>query len=378
MARPSKREKMALTSEEIEKLEAMSRARTEEYRKVRRATILLNSYKGMTDSAIARDLNIDINTVRLCISKCLSYGVEAALVDMARPGAPAEIKQEEKAWVIHLACEEPAAFGYAQATWTYSLLLRHIRDKAETKGFPALKNLSRSKLWSILNDTDIKPHKVTYYLEKRDPEFESKMFQVLFVYKEIEVILASGDSGKAEKITISYDEKPGMQATGNTSGDLRPEPYRYKGIGRDFEYVRHGTQSLLAGIDLITGEITAIVSDTHKSSDFISFLGRLDEKYDKTKRIRIVLDNHSAHVSKETMKYLETVPNRFEFVFTPKHGSWLNLVEGFFSKLSRVFLRGLRVGSKEELKERLLQYIDQINLEPVVYKWKYKMDEINL
>lgn len=378
MARPSKREKMALTNEEIGKLETISRSRTEEYRKVQRAAILLNSYKGMTDSAIARKLDIDINTVRLCISKCLSYGAEAALVDMARPGAPAEIKQEEKAWVIHLACEEPATFGYAQATWTYSLLLKHIQSNAEAKGFPSLKNLARSKLWSILNDTDIKPHKVAYYLEKRDPEFEAKMFQVLCVYKEIDVLLACGDPGKAEEITISYDEKPGIQATGNTSGDLRPEPYKYKGIDRDFEYVRHGTQSLLAGIDLITGEITATVSDTHKSSDFIMFLGKLDEKYDKLKRIRIVLDNHSAHVSKETMKYLETIPNRFEFIFTPKHGSWLNLVESFFSKLSRVFLRGLRVRSKEELRERLLQYIEQINLEPVIYKWKYKMDEIIL
>jgi transposase len=198
------------------------------------------------------------------------------------------------------------------------------------------------------------------------------------VYKEIDVLLTSGNTDKAENITISYDEKPGIQATGNTVEDLRPEPYRYKSIGRDSEYIRHGTQSLLAGIDLLTGRITASVSDTHKSSDFITFLGMLDEKYDKSKKIRIVLDNHSAHVSKETMIYLGTIPNRFEFIFTPKHGSWLNLVESFFSKLSRVFLRGLRVGSKEELRERLLRYIDQINLEPVVFKWKYKMDEINL
>lgn len=378
MARPSKREKMRLTTEEIEKLETLSRSRTEEVRKVQRAKIILKSYQGMSDSGIARNMDIDINTVRLCISKCLSYGVEAALVDMARSGAPTEIGQEEKAWIIHLACESPETFGYPQATWTYSLLLRHIQDNAETKGFPILKNLARSKLWSILNATDIKPHKVTYYLDKRDPEFEVKMFQILCVYKEIEVILNSGDPEKAENITISYDEKPGIQATGNTAKDLRPEPYKYKSIGRDFEYVRHGTQSLLAGINLLTGEITATVSDTHKSSDFILFLSKLDEKYDKSKKIRIVLDNHSAHVSKETMKYLETIPNRFEFIFTPKHGSWLNLIESFFSKLTRVFLRGLRVGSKEELRERLLQYIAQINLEPVVFKWKYKMDEINL
>src|SRR2546428_2734318 len=90
-------------------------------------------------------------------------------------------------------------------------------------------------------------------------------------------------------------------------------------------------------------------------------------------RIRIVLDNHSAHISKETRSYLATAPNRFEFIFTPKHGSWLNLVESFFSKLARTLLRGIRVSSKAELKARIELYLKEVNEEPVVFKWKYKL-----
>ena len=92
----------------------------------------------------------------------------------------------------------------------------------------------------------------------------------------------------------------------------------------------------------------------------------------------MILDNHSAHISKETQSYLKTVPNRFEFIFTPTHGSWLNIIETFFSKMSRSFLRGIRVDSVDELKERIEKYIKEINEMPVVFKWKYKLDEISL
>jgi transposase len=135
---------------------------------------------------------------------------------------------------------------------------------------------------------------------------------------------------------------------------------------------------LLAGLDLLTGEIVPLVRDTHKSSDFIDFLKTVDKRYAEAERIKVVLDNHSAHTSKETRKYLEGRPGRFEFVFTPKHGSWLNLVESFFGKLARVCLRGIRVQSKEELVERIYRYIDEVNQVPVVYHWKYKMDEVTL
>lgn len=120
------------------------------------------------------------------------------------------------------------------------------------------------------------------------------------------------------------------------------------------------------------------LSDTHKSSDFIEFLKLIDKKYPENEKIRLILDNHSAHTSKETRAFLTTRPDCFEFVFTPKHGSWLNMIEGFFSKMTRQMLRGIRVDSKEELTERIYKYFDEVNAVPVVYHWKYKMDEIKL
>ncbi len=134
--------------------------------------------------------------------------------------------------------------------------------------------------------------------------------------------------------------------------------------------------SLLAGLNLVTGEVLPLVRDTHKSSDFIDFLKAANEKYASAERIKMVLDNHSAHLSKETKAYLATVPGRFEFVFTPKHGSWLNLVESFFGKLTRVCLKGIRVSSKAELVQRIYRYIHEINSVPVVYHWKYKLEEL--
>lgn len=110
----------------------------------------------------------------------------------------------------------------------------------------------------------------------------------------------------------------------------------------------------------------------------MTFLKKLDEKYPKSDMIRIILDNHSAHTSKETQEYLNTVSGRFEFVFTPKHGSWLNMIEGFFSKMTKQMLGGIRVESKKELEDRIYRYFDEINKEPVPYKWTYKMDTIDL
>lgn len=177
---------------------------------------------------------------------------------------------------------------------------------------------------------------------------------------------------------LSYDEKPGMQALGNKAPDLPPVPGVYSGISRDSEYIRYGTLSLLAGIDLLTGEVLARVERRHRSCEFIEWLRMIDVHYPNNIKIRIVLDNHSVHISKETRKYLASVPNRFEFIFTPKHGSWLNLIEVFFSKMTRVMLRGLRVDSLDELKTRLEQYFEEINQTPVIFRWKYGLESIEL
>jgi transposase len=174
---------------------------------------------------------------------------------------------------------------------------------------------------------------------------------------------------------ISYDEKPGMQAIGSPAPDLPPQPGIHAAFARDHAYKRHGTLSLLTGIDLLTGKVHALVRDRHRSCEFIEFLEVLDAAYPASTAIKIILDNHSVHTSKETKAWLATqTEGRFEFTFTPKHGSWLNLVEGFFSKLARSVLRHIRVASKQELEARILAAIDDINRQPVVHTWSYKLE----
>jgi transposase len=372
MAR-TKDKQVLLTADERRDLERKAASRTEAFRTVQRARILLLSEGGGTDAAIAGQLKVNRLTVRNCVRKFHAMGVGGALEDLARTGKPASIGDSEKAWVKQLACQKPAAAGYAQELWTIKALTAHVRKSCEAAGFPSLATASRSTIWTILNEADIKPHKIRYYLERRDPEFEAKMGEVLLVYKQLELEFASGqDSGVA---VMSYDEKPGIQALSATAPDLPPGS-GHGAVGRDYEYVRHGTLSLLCALNLKNGEVVPLVRDSHASADFVDFLKLLNAKYASASKIRLVLDNHSAHTSKETRTYLATVPGRFEFVFTPKHGSWLNLVESFFGKFTRVFLRGIRVASKAELTERIYRYMDEINAEPVVYHWKYKMEEV--
>ena len=372
---------LPLSDEDKKYLKSLSKTRTIQAQVVDRARILLYKADGVSFDDIAARLNISKRTVRLCISKFNNGGLDAALFDAKRSGRPAEVSDDAKAWIINLACQRPADLGYSQELWTLAKLHKHIQQHAQQAGFPRLTTITKAYVQKLLQDNQIKPFKIKYYCEKRDPDFESKMHEVLVVYKQVEMqfdekgnIIVPDDYRLT--ITVSYDEKPGIQAIANTSEDLRPTGDNGE-VYRDYEYKRLGTVSLLAGIDLLTGEAIPLVRDTHKSSDFIDFLKILDKKYPSQDTIRIILDNHSAHTSKETKRFLATMPkDRFAFVFTPKHGSWLNMIEGFFGKMTKQMLRGIRVNSKQELVDRIYQYFDEINKEPVVYHWKYKMDDI--
>ena len=372
---------LPLSDEDKKYLKSLSKTRTIQAQVVDRARILLYKADGVSFDDIAARLNISKRTVRLCISKFNTGGLDAALFDAKRSGRPAEVSDDAKAWIINLACQRPADLGYSQELWTLAKLHKHIQQNAQQAGFPRLTTITKAYVQKLLQDNQIKPFKIKYYCEKRDPDFESKMHEVLVVYKQVEMqfdengnIIVPDDYKLT--ITVSYDEKPGIQAIANTSKDLRPTGDNGE-VYRDYEYKRLGTVSLLAGIDLLTGEAIPLVRDTHKSSDFIDFLKILDKKYPSQDTIRIILDNHSAHTSKETKRFLATMPkDRFAFVFTPKHGSWLNMIEGFFGKMTKQMLRGIRVNSKQELVDRIYQYFDEINKEPVVYHWKYKMDDI--
>ncbi len=370
-----------LSNEEREYLELQTRARTIQAQTVTRARILLLRADAMSIDAIADKVGLNRCSVMLCLKKFKEGGIENALFDAPGRGRNAEITDEEKAWIINTACQKPVDFGYAAETWTYAGLTSHINKTAEAAGYTRLSTIHKSTVNTILDEADIKPHKITYYCENRDPDFDSQMHNVLLVYKQLEMqfnesgeLIVSDDSPVH---VLSYDEKPGIQAVATTSDDLMPDE-RHQTISRDYEYKRLGTLSLLAAIDLQTGEAIPLVRDRHSSREYIEFLKLLDDKYQKGDKIRIVLDNLKVHTSEATRKYLATVPGRFEFVFTPKHGSWLNMVEGFFSKMTRQMLKGIRVKSKEELTNRIYNYFAEINEEPIVFHWKYNLDDIDV
>ena len=373
---------ITLTNEEVLYLQSLTRQRTIQAQVVDRAKMLLYKAQGASNSDIAERLDVNINTVKLCLSKFREGGVQRALFDDKRKGRPVEITDDAIAWIISIACQRPADLGYAQELWTLKNLHQYIQNHAEEAGYSRLTTITKPMVQKILNQSEIKPFKIKYYCEKRDPDFETKMHDVLVVYKQVEMqfdengdIIVSTDSPMIH--TISCDEKPGIQAIATTSDDLRPTEGN-SCVYRDYEYKRLGTMSLIAGIDLLTGIAIPVVSETHKSSDFICLLKKLDEMYPEGDVIRIICDNHSAHKSKEVQNYLATKPEgRYVFVFTPKHASWLNLIECFFSKMTKQMLKGIRVKSKQELADRIYQYFDEINKEPVVFHWTYKLDEIS-
>ena len=374
---------LVLRDGDYEYLRSLIKQRTIQAQVVIRAHILLDRYNGNSIRTIAGVYDISTATVQLCIKKYLEGGTDSALFDKQRKGRPVEITDDAVAWIIDIACQRPADLGYSQELWTLKNLHHHIQEHAVEAGYPRLSTITKPMVQKILRRSDIKPHKIKYYCEKRDPEFETKMHDVLLVYKQVSMQFDEEGNitiptDKPMVHTVSCDEKPGIQAIATTGDDLRPT----QGNGcvmRDAEYKCLGTLSLLAGIDLLTGIAIPLVSETHKSSDFIEFLKKLDEYYPEGDIIRIVCDNHSAHKSKETRNYLATRPEgRFVFVFTPKHGSWLNMIESFFSKMTKQMLRSIRVKSKEELAKRIYLYFDEINQEPVVYHWTYKLDEISV
>jgi transposase len=371
----SGRAALSLTDLDKAWLDQLAQSRTEPIAHVQRAQILLRYAEGQTVSAVAQALHTNRPRVERCVAKALELGVRAALRDLPGRGRRRSMSDEDRTWVIDLACQKPKDLGYAQELWTTRLLAKHIRNRCVEAGHPQLQKLGRGTVSKILAAHPVKPHKIQYYLERRDPEFKPKMTEVLHVYRDVELWRNSGLPPQIVGV-LSYDEKPGIQAIGNTAPDLPPVPGRHARVGRDHEYKRYGTVSLLAGIDLLKGEVLGLVRDQHRSSEFIEFLQLADSHYPAGQRIRIILDNHSAHISKQTRAYLASVPNRFEFIFTPKHGSWLNLIESFFGKLARTLLRGIRVSSKAELKARIELYLQEVNEEPVVFKWKYKMESL--
>ncbi len=281
MARKSKRAALVLAPDQTTTLKELAASRKAPAREVERAKVLLGYAAGTSITQLQRQLGFSRPMIYRCIDKALAAGVQAGLKDKYhRPHEP-EITDEAKAWVVSIACTKPKDHGLAAELWTISALARFVCDSAQAAGFERLANAGKSTVWRILDEHEIKPHRIRYYLEKRDPQFDRKMQEVLMVYRDVWLYSegAVHDARPNPIYTVSVDEKPGVQAIGLTAPDLPPVPGKASAVGRDYEYVRRGTVSILAGIDLHSGHIFANVEDRHRSVEFIALLKRLDEYY---------------------------------------------------------------------------------------------------
>ena len=227
-----------LSADDREYLEAQTRARTIQAQTVNRARILLLKADGCSIDDIADKVGINRKSVMLCLNKYAEGGVENALFDAPGRGRNAQITDDEKAWIINIACQKPRDFGYAAETWTYAKLTTHINRNAEKAGFIRLSTIHKSTVHTILDDAEIKPFRIRYYCENRDPDFDDKMHNVLLVYKQLSMqfdedgnFIPWGDDKETVHV-LSYDEKPGIQAIATTSEDLLPDG-KHSTINRD-------------------------------------------------------------------------------------------------------------------------------------------------
>lgn len=379
MPKATKRAPLILGSEERRLLESIANSMVKPKREVDRAKVLLLYATKLQIKDIVAKTHLSQPSVYKAIDKALEMGAIAGLKDLPhRPKDPV-ITLAAKAWVTSVACTKPKDLGLAAEVWSRQRLADYVREHAISAGHDCLKLAAKATVHRILDENKLSPEKVKYYLEKRDPHFDKKMAEVLLTYQEVSLSNESPSSGHDIRgiVTVCLDEKPGVQAISNTAPDLPPVAGKYKTIARDHEYVRHGTASILAGIDLHDGHVFAQVHDRHRSSEFIELLKEIDAYYDPDMQIRLILDNHSAHTSKETRAFLATKPRRFIYIHTPVHGSWLNLAETLFSKMARTFLKAIRVESWEELKERILKGVSEINSRPVVHQWT-KFDALGM
>src|SRR3954465_5709206 len=223
MARWRRAIELAISDDEMGTLTALSRSRTEPASRVVRAQMLLAYRETPSFCAVGKKLGAHHQTVQRCIERAVAYGPLAALDDRPRPGKEPTITPEAKAWLVSLACDKAKDHGYPHELWTTRLLARHAREHGAVAGHACLANLVQGTVCKILGKEEIKPHKVRYYLENRDAEFEQNTAEVLCVYRQVAVLRTPKSKRRGRSVAIIWcDEKPGIQAIDKPSVDFQP------------------------------------------------------------------------------------------------------------------------------------------------------------
>jgi len=312
-----------------------------------RASIILQLAEGrLTVKEVARNLGTSAKTVKKWQDRFRKSGI-AGLSDLPRSGAPAKFDAVQRCEVIGIACDSPKSYGISGYTkWTYDLLAEAVNQNVE--GF----QMSRSSIVRTLNDNELKPHKMNMWLHSRDPQFKEKVNDVVSLYIE----------PPKDAVILSIDEKTGMQATERKNETQRPIPGK---AGRyEYEYIRHGTLSMLTAFDIKTGEAYSECNPTRTADDLMKFMDNVAIKYEHAPRIIVIWDNLNIHYDGPSNRWTEfnrKHDGKFEFHYTPLHASWVNQVEIFFSILQKRCLKHGSFCSQEDLEEQVMAFIKRWN-----------------
>jgi transposase len=313
-----------------------------------RIQTVLHRAAGKPAGLIAEYLAISPATVSAHIKRYNSGGVEALIHDKTRKPGTAPISEEVKNEICNIACHEKPPEG---TRWSTRTLAKRCK-------------LGKSTINNILRERDVKPHIVSYYQFSNDPLFKEKLTDVVGLYM----------NPPDNAIVLCVDEKTEIQALERSQPVLPLKPHSPKKITND--YYRHGTTTLFAALDMLTGNVEGNVQHSHKSSDFIAFLKKLDKVNEQGKVLHIICDNYMAHKSKETKAYLDEHKERLVMHFTPTHSSWANMVERWFGEITRERLSGESWSSLEELVKAIKEYIKAWNKSGRKFTWHKNAETI--
>jgi putative transposase len=331
-----------LTVAEKEDLLTMSRSLKLERRYVDRAEIILLSEQGLSMNDIVEQTGLSKPVVNKWRQRFREHGIDG-LKDAPRSGKPRTITPEQQAMVIDKACSKPKG-GYTN--WSQ----KRIADQV---------GISQSKVFQILKQADLKPHKIEYWCGKsKDPEFEEKMTKIVGLYM----------SPPENALVICVDEKTQIQALDRTQPELPLKAGNPK--RQTATYKRNGTVSLIAALAVHSGEITAKTMESNNAENFLKFLKTLDRKY-RNKKLHIIADNLSIHKHKDVKEWLAG-KRKIHLHFTPTYSSWLNQVEIWFNILTKDVVKGGIWQSSEQLASQLMEYIKTYNeTRAKPFRWTY-------
>lgn len=237
---------LCLTEETRARLSSLARSRTAPAHHVERSAIILHLLDDYDVSEIAAKLHIDRQRVARCLRRVMAVGPLEAIDDLPRSGRRPDITEAARTWLIGEACVKAKERGYPHELWTLRLLAAHAREHGPMAGHACLAELAPSTVHEVLNSQPVKPHRVRYYLQRRDPAFEECKAEVLEVYAAAEMLRQVPEVDRPVAV-LSYDEKPGIQAIATTAPDLAPKPGKHAAVQRDHEYKWLGTVTLSRG-----------------------------------------------------------------------------------------------------------------------------------